>query len=266
MYPQDLQYIGEPWAASIDLAGRELISLVGAGGKSSLMLALAGELALAGQRVIATTTTRIWRSESRHLLVEPDPERMAERLKGLVSPGEWLTLAQAEEEVRGGIKLVGPPPEAIDEAWLSGAAEYVIVEADGSRRLPLKAPRPHEPVIPAETTIVIGLVGLSALGQPLDEEHVCGADLFAGLTGCRPGELVGPGEVVKLVLHPEGLFKNAPEEARRILFLNQADEEGASQAGQEILHGLARQKAGLRVILGSIQRGGRDVYDLAGEV
>jgi len=56
----------------------EVISLVGAGGKSSLMQALADELAATGGTVITTTTTKIfdWQAPSPHLIVEADEDKM----------------------------------------------------------------------------------------------------------------------------------------------------------------------------------------------
>ncbi len=245
----------------MNLGGRDLVSFVGAGGKTSLMFALALDLSLAGQRVIATTTTRIYRPEG-PVLLEPDPERLLDKMAGRLIPGEHLTVARGEEETPGGVKLVGYDPKTVDALWLRGAAEFVLVEADGAKGRFLKAPRSHEPVIPSQTTVLVGLAGLGGLGQRLDEGPVFALEAFADLTGLERGDLIGPKEVVRLVTAPQGLFKGAPEGAWPVLFLNQADLPGAEEAGLEVVRRLAQEGAGMRTVIGSIRQGWRRVYDL----
>jgi len=262
MHPQDVQYLNLPWADSLDLAGRELVSLVGAGGKTSLMLALAQELALAGQRVIITTTTHIWRPEVEVVQVATAGAAL-EALGGRPWPGEVVCLASGEEEVAGRAKLRGLAPEEVDRLWLEGAAEYVLVEADGARGCSIKAPRAHEPVIPAESTVLVGLIGLAALGKPLDGEQAFNPDLVAELTGLEVGQNLTPEATAGLVLHPEGLFKGAPEAARRILFLNGSDLPGTREQALELLQRLGPSRTGLRALIASVLTGYREVFDLA---
>ena len=263
MHPSQIQYVNEPLADILGLAGRELISLVGAGGKTSLMFALAGELALAGQRVLVTTTTHIFRPAG-EVVLEPDPAALAETLAGRPLPGESLVLAKGEKPTSYGAKLFGHEPEVIDSLWLDQTAEYVLVEADGSKRRPLKAPRKHEPVIPAQTTAVAGLIGMSALGQKADEETVFGFREFVELTGLEPGEVVRPEHAAALIIHPRGLFKSAPPEANLVVFLNQAEAEESRLAGLEIIRILGQERFRGRVVLGSLQKGLFEVFLLEG--
>ena len=60
--------------------------------------------------------------------------------------------------------------------------QWIIVEADGAKRRPLKAPGRYEPVIPACSHIVIGVVGLNGLGKPLDKKYVFRPEIFAEIT------------------------------------------------------------------------------------
>ena len=264
MHPQNLQYLSEPLAVCLGLAGRELVSLVGAGGKTSLMFQLAQELSLAGQRVITTTTTHIWQPDEEEVLIEAGPERLLQRLGSGLVPGERICLAADQKEEDGRLKLVGLSPEAVGRLWDEGAAEYILVEADGARGLPLKAPRDHEPVIPDQATVVVGLVGLSALGRPLDEEHVFAARRLAGLTGARPGQRVDPQVAAQLIGHPAGLFKGTPSQASRVLFLNQSDLPNAREEGLALIQILGRQAVGLRVVMASLMTGQREIFDLSG--
>ena len=66
---------------ALGLQRREMISLTGAGGKTTLMFRLAKELSLAGKKVITTTTTKILKpsnQESSHLFVSQDEGKIKE--------------------------------------------------------------------------------------------------------------------------------------------------------------------------------------------
>ncbi len=101
----------------------------------------------------------------------------------------------------------------------------LLVEADGSRQLPLKAPAPHEPAIPAWSNLVVVSAGLSALGRPLDEGSVHRFERFARITELSSGERITPEAVVRALASVEGGLKNIPLKARKVALLNQADTE-----------------------------------------
>ena len=98
----------------------------------------------------------------------------------------------------------------------------LLIEADGARRKPLKAPADHEPAIPAwvDTTAVV--CGLAGLGHPLSLQWVHRTQRFAELSGLSPGETIGVDHLVKVLLHPEGGLKGVPTGARPVVILNQA--------------------------------------------
>jgi probable selenium-dependent hydroxylase accessory protein YqeC len=122
---------------------------------------------------------------------------------------------------RDGEKLCGLDPVAIDA--LADLFDIVLVEADGSKGLPVKAPASHEPVVPASSSIVIGVVGLDALGRPMDEHIVHRPEFFGPLVGCAPGERITAAHIARLANSTNGLFKNAPAKAMRAVLLNKAD-------------------------------------------
>ncbi|MCL4808094.1 MAG: putative selenium-dependent hydroxylase accessory protein YqeC [Thermoanaerobaculia bacterium] len=201
------------------------MSFVGAGGKTSLLLHLARELAEEGRPVLATTTTHladptedVGKPLARTLL-RPDFEQPAtgEPCTGLEPlPGVTLLVARVANEPR---KLKGIHPSRVGglrELW-----GLVLVEADGSKRRPIKAPADHEPVVPEGTDVVVGVVGLDALGEPMDERTVHRPERFAAVTGCAAGAPIGWDHVVALARHPEGLFRGA--RGRRVVLLNKAD-------------------------------------------
>jgi probable selenium-dependent hydroxylase accessory protein YqeC len=198
------------------------------------LFALARLAADSGERVLATTTAHIRDPEAADeaagkgfapLVLEPSPISSV-GLERLARSGSRSVLASGRE----GTKLVGISPEDADE--LARLFDLVLVEADGSRSLPIKAPAAHEPVVPSGTTAVIGLVGLDALGAPMDGRRVHRPELFGPLVGCAEGESISIAHIVALAASPKGLFKNAPASAARIVALNKADLCGEAEAAE----------------------------------
>jgi len=99
----------------------------------------------------------------------------------------------------------------------------LIVEADGARSHPIKAPGEHEPVIPTWVNTVIIVVGLSALGKPLSAEWVHRPEQFARLSGIQPGMPITLEGTIAMLLDPAGGIKGIPENAHKIVLFNQAD-------------------------------------------
>uniref|UniRef100_C6E1Y1 Selenium-dependent hydroxylase accessory protein YqeC n=1 Tax=Geobacter sp. (strain M21) TaxID=443144 RepID=C6E1Y1_GEOSM len=211
-----------------------VLSLTGAGGKTSLMFHLARVLSEAGKRVLVTTTTKILPPTARQcatVLVNADPEAITRRAS-LHSGNEPVTAVSRRDPEKGDRhlaepvpsgKLIGFAPEAIAFFQRCGQFDWIVVEADGSARRPLKAHAPHEPVIPSCSTAVVAVVGLEVLGQPLTEEWVFRPELAAPLMGLAIGDTIGAAAVTRLIVHPGGLFTGTPPGARRFLFLNKAD-------------------------------------------
>ena len=130
-------------------------AIIGSGGKTSLLLRLAAELG-ASARVIVCTTTHILPPEGMPLLLGAEAAHTPEVL------GVRGAVCVATEAAHG--KLSAP---AVPISQLMQWADYVLVEADGSKQLPVKAHEPHEPVIPPEANQTIAVFGLLGLGRPI---------------------------------------------------------------------------------------------------
>jgi probable selenium-dependent hydroxylase accessory protein YqeC len=121
-------------------------------------------------------------------------------------------------------KLKGINPELVSQLIKLDPVIYIIVEADGAACRPLKAPNPtFEPVIPRSSTLVIPVVGIDALGCKLSEENVFRSEIASKLTGLSLGETVSANTIVDLLLHPSGIIKGSPDQARIIPFINKID-------------------------------------------
>jgi molybdenum cofactor cytidylyltransferase len=99
----------------------------------------------------------------------------------------------------------------------------LLIEADGSRRHPIKAPAAHEPPIPNFVDTVIVVAGLSALGKPCTNKWVHRPEIYAELSGIKYGDPISLEAMKNVLCHPSGGLKNIPLNARKVVLLNQAD-------------------------------------------
>ncbi|MCU0502685.1 MAG: selenium cofactor biosynthesis protein YqeC [Anaerolineae bacterium] len=239
---------------AFSLGSKEVIALSGGGGKTTLMFRLATELTAAGQRVVTTMTTRIFVSQMAQAplafvlhgegaLLAQLPEALAEHRHVLIAGGTMVEQDKAE----------GVPPEFLDRIAAQPAVDVVIVEADGSRRLPFKAPAQHEPVIPIGTTVLVPVVGLDVVGKPLVAGQVHRPELVAALSGAKLGDPVTPEMMAAVLAHPEGGAKGLPPGARLVPFLNKVEDEATLAAARQIARRLLAHPIVDRVIIGAAQ-------------
>ncbi len=211
-----------PFADHFAVGGEtRVVALVGAGGKTSLMYALAWELALKRPPVVTTTTTKIYpplSHESPRLLLQSD-DPLLESLPELLAGFVQVTVARSFLHDIG--KLEGISEAMVD--LCTTHARFVLVEADGAAGRPIKAPALWEPVIPRCANLVIPVVGLDCLGRPATNEWVFRLERFTAVTGIREGDIIGPETVARLLTHPEGGLKGIPAGAAVIPFLNAKD-------------------------------------------
>ena len=213
----------------LDLDARELLALVGGGGKSTVMFRLGNELAATGKRVIMTTTTKMGREQAEDVAAvcgSADTDRVVKALDGAVGPVMLLTGGDDH-------KVTGPPPEAVDRLFTESGADYIIVEADGSWRRPLKAPAPHEPVIPLASTTVLILVGVRAVGRPL-EDVTHRVEQAVRFTGLSPDHVLSPEDCARILVHPEGVLRVCPPQSRVLVAVTQIEDEADVVAAQAI--------------------------------
>ncbi|MFZ2360543.1 MAG: selenium cofactor biosynthesis protein YqeC, partial [Anaerolineae bacterium] len=225
---------------------KPIIALVGAGGKSSLLFRLGDELAGRGQPTLLTATTRMWASQLERaplaLLTASLATLAFELPTSLRGYGQVLALVGPAGEPG---KLAGLAPEAICRLADLEEVGAVVVEADGSRERPLKAPAVHEPVVPACATHVITVAGMAAVGQPLDAVTVHRHELAAALSGLRIGDILTPEAVATLLAHPQGGLKGCPAGAVPLLYLNLALDDSLDDAEAHRRFAAARRIAGI---------------------
>jgi molybdenum cofactor cytidylyltransferase len=214
-----------PLQVALRAAGSRRIALVGAGGKTRLMFRLARSYP--SGTVLTTTTTHLATDQADladlHLVVKSSED--VARLTDKLPSGIVLFTGP---ELPGEKRLSGLEPDALS-AVQSAAALLdlpLLLEADGSRQRPLKAPADYEPVIPGFVDLVLVLSGLSAIGQPLGTTWVHRPEIFSALSGIKVGDLITKESLSQVLTSPLGGLKGIPAAARRVACLTQASSPG----------------------------------------
>jgi molybdenum cofactor cytidylyltransferase len=211
------------------------IAFVGAGGKTTAMFQLARQM---GQTTLVTTTTHLGQSQlslaDAHFVIQT-PDQLHNILKHLPD-GIILFTGDFMEDSR--VKSVSSEVLKLIHTFATQSSTPLLIESDGSRMHPVKAPADHEPAIPCWVDIVVNLVGLSGLGQPLDEQHVHRSKIFSNLSGLPLNSLLDLEHLVSVISHPMGGLKNIPEKARRVLIFNQADDDEIIRQVDGVTHRL----------------------------
>ena len=239
---------------ALRLGSTSRLALVGSGGKTTALFQLARQLQAAGARTVLLTTTT-------HLALA-----QLEFADRSIEISSLEDLSVFDETLPPGVNLYhgrinGERVSGLEEDLLAGVLTLaekhqapLLIEADGSRQRPLKAPGEHEPalnVVQAGSLsnrasgeggqanslpyraidCVIVTVGLSGLGKPLDSNWVHRPEIFAELSGLDLGADISSAGLARVLTHPQGGLKNIPAGARRVALLNQANTPALQAAG-----------------------------------
>lgn len=232
-------------ALQLRFSGNTTVCITGSGGKTSLVFSWARELAAAGKRTAVTTTTHMsdpaliddeGSGEYEGITViyadpgeiQPDSSLLT-HIDSALNSNEIVMLVSRDPDRPG--KVMAPPEWAAGH--LRDTADAVLIEADGSRRMPLKWPAPWEPVVPDYTDITVCVAGLSSLGKPLsDVMYRCEHLPEAYFRDAADEQLISA-----VLASADGGQKGAAGEFR--VFLNQADTDEARAAAARIQQRLA---------------------------
>lgn len=202
-----------------------VISIVGAGGKTTLMELLASYYADMGKRVIVTTTTHILCPQR-----YPTAKNHTQLIHLLINN---QIVAAGKDALHGKLQM----SDCMSVADYREAADVVLIEADGAKHYPCKAPSETEPVIPDESDLVIGVVGMDALGLPLSKACFR-IEQVKALLGKSQEHLLTEADMAKILLSDRGTRKNVGKRTYYIVLnkcLNAALWERAGRVGQMLV-------------------------------
>jgi probable selenium-dependent hydroxylase accessory protein YqeC len=219
--------------------GGAVVGVFGSGGKTALLGYLARELSRHHRRVLVSTSTKVYPFPDLPLVEDPAQLSAAFQDHGALFLGR---------RIAGG-KLSAPEDLPLES--LRDEADLLLLECDGARRRSLKVHRPHDPQLPPVCNLGFMVLGASALGAPMDDEHLHRAEHAPEHWGLTPGAALSAANIRRLALSPDGYLGKAGRVALR-LFVNQADAHPA--AATELAASLAERWAG-PVLTGSARQG-----------
>jgi molybdenum cofactor cytidylyltransferase len=246
---------GPGWSlpGALGIGARELVAFVGGGGKTSLMFGLAG--ALPG-RVVLTTTTRIFAAQMALAPAVCSAADLAPLGDYLDAFGRCLVIGEVAGE-----KASGVDPALPARLLARPDVDAVLVEADGSRMRPVKAPADHEPVLPAGTTLLVPVAGLDALDATLETaahrpelvRQVLATVESSGVPLIAGDRLTAAG-LAALLIDPQGGRKSQPTEARLIPFINKVETAAQRSVARRVAQDVLRRAPEVpRVVLGAVR-------------
>ena len=230
-------------ALRVSIPEHAVICLTGSGGKTTLLFAWACEIASSGKSVIVTTTT--------HMANPGSASQDAGDPQAAAAPWDGIPVLYTENSSADSVladitrvlnetgiamvvstdperpdKVTSPSADVMDQ--LSELADAVLIEADGSRRMPLKWPAPWEPVVPDDTDITVCVAGLSSLGRrPEDAMY-----RYDELPEAFRRDTVNESFISSVLASPDGGQKGTRGEFR--VYLNQADDQELQNSASRI--------------------------------
>ncbi len=243
---------------AFDIVRGDVVAFIGAGGKTSTLVRLGYELAEMDWRVLASTTTRLGEEQLELVPRAMTPDADSTAISEALTEHNFVFLYDKIEDG----KVHGPEPGWISRLMDAVDSDVMLIEADGARGLPLKAPFDHEPVIPPETSVVIPIASLSALGQPLDEEHVYNAKSIIARYGFVEGNRIKSPWIAQILRDEMLGLRGVPDGARVVAFLNQTTPRGYGRARARLIARLALRQSRLHGVALGTARGTEPVYEI----
>lgn len=248
----------------IDRKGR-IVAFVGGGGKTSLLMACAREHAEAAREakgratfLLMTTTTKMLMPEVSKecdvVIIGTDLQDVVnkiasfvlKRVRENVSGRVFLASEALTETYRGRVKVRG-----IDPRWPAYIMErcpqitLALVEADGARHRPLKAPASHEPVVPSMCDVVVGVAGIDCVGKRLSDDAVFRPNEIAKITHTRVDvDVIRNCDVANILVHRGHWRIPRRTRAAYVVCINKLDDtiELSSDASEILKHISLRAK------------------------
>lgn len=203
---------------------KDVISLVGAGGKTRAMFFLSKRLQR--KKILISTTTKIYLPPKEHYNFYGIGSLAIDLLNQNREKGIYLAAEKIDSQEN---KLIGFDANTL--AAISSNYDVSFIESDGAKKKLLKGWHENEPVIIKNTTKTMGIINFKLLGMPVNAANIHRVSAYTGLTGAKLNQIISLEQLKTLVLHQRGLFKNSQGE--RILYINMIetleDEENANK-------------------------------------
>ena len=222
----------------MDISPGDMVCVMGAGGKATLMKRLIREMLDKPFPVIITSTTNLHALGGENsppvLLSEEGRVELQSVAKDWSGRGAvvWVERKLPQNMFRG---LEANQVEALHRSDFHGV---MIVKTDGARKRLIKAPGPGEPVIPKGATHCVLVLGLTAIGQKADDRIVHRMEKVRAIAGLNAGDIIEAQHLARLASHPDSYPHRFPPNAKRILYLSHCSSKKALQDAQTIFQAI----------------------------
>ncbi len=226
----------------ININKKNIVSFVVGGGKTTSMYTLANELSNLGKKVLVTTTTHMHMPKD-YINFKGDLNEIKERFKD----SNLITVGIKDKNEK--ISSVGNEIAEI----LIELCDFLLIEADGSKMLPLKAPASHEPVILKNTTMIVGVAGIDSIGRTIKEichrpEEVC------NVLSKKADDIIKEKDIATLLSSKEGQKKylDKCDNAQYRALINKVDDDELLLYAENICKYLCEE--GIQAVVTSYRR------------
>ncbi len=215
----------------LELKKGNIVSIVGAGGKTTLLFELADELKK-DYKVLVTTSTKIYLPKEKQYDYLAIGIKEFDEIKDIKSNGIYVYGSHLNEEQ----KLLGIDVN-IDQYLVN--FDFILIEADGAKEKPIKGFETYEPVVLKTSSMTIGVCNIQAIGLMINAQNVHRLNQFLKITTKKENEAIKSSDLVSVILHDKGLFKDSV--GKKVLVINQVDDEKQMEMAR-ILMGLLKQE------------------------
>lgn len=216
----------------LNLNKGDLASIVGAGGKTSLMFTLAEELRR-DYKILVTTTTKIFVPEKEQYDFMAIGEENFQGIGYSNNKGIYVYGDSISQEG----KIIGISTRILNTQL--PCFDLVLAEADGSKGKPIKGWNKSEPVISHETTKTIGVLSIESIGKVINEKNVHRVDEFLNITNAVENGIISMENILSVIFNPNGLFRYSVGE--KILFINKVETNEQKILVNELMHYIERR-------------------------
>ncbi|WP_411681193.1 selenium cofactor biosynthesis protein YqeC [Clostridium thailandense] len=228
----------------LNLNRGDIVSIVGAGGKTTFMYSLAEELRNES-KILVTTTTKIYMPEKKYYDFVSIGEGSFDKFNnhnGIYLYGKCVNSEN---------KIIGLNENVIDNKL--SYFDYILIEADGSKKKPIKGWKDDEPVVINNTKKTIGIIDIEAIGKEINNDNVHRLEKFINITKMKENDLINIAGLVSLIYHKKGLFKDSKGE--KILFINKVEGLGKRELAYKLITCILEKNKGYidRIISGSLR-------------
>jgi len=229
----------------LDIRKKDIVSITGCGGKTTLLYKLGEELKMFP--VLLSTTTKMFPPKDGQVDYWYKESEQSLYTKGSLLAGRYYISAY-DQQLK---KCTAISPLLLKEIYPKFYA--AIVEADGSRGLPIKGYAINEPCILTDTTLTIGMVSIESIGKRVGDDVVLRTEKFCDMIGVRRGEIITATHIGQWIAHDKGIFKGS--QGRKILFFNRIGSMRDEKIVKDIIQEIPKDFQIDGIIYGSLKRG-----------